>query len=81
MSTALAGKTRPGYQQVRKKEAILGAIREEFVEMPCMRLTHAQFRRLWHLTPAESDRLVGDLIAVGFLAEDPQGRIGRAQHY
>jgi hypothetical protein len=81
MSSARAGTIGPGRQQIWKMEAILGAIREEFVEMPCMRLTRAQFRRLWHLTPAESERLVGDLIALGFLAEDPQGRIGRAQQY
>jgi hypothetical protein len=81
MPIARAGKSGPGHLPIGKSEAILGAIREEFVEMPCMRLTHAQFRRLWHLTAVESERLVGDLIAVGFLTEDPQGRIGRAQQY
>jgi hypothetical protein len=65
---------------VRRGDALVGAIREEFTEMPCMRLTRAQFRRLWHLTVDESNRLISELIAAGFLVEDAQGRIGRAPH-
>jgi len=56
---------------------LVQAIREEFAEMPCMRLTRAQFQRLWHLRPAESDRLFDELMALGVLAEDSQGRICR----
>lgn len=77
MSIATTGTSRQLYGRVSRGESLARAIREEFVEMPCMRLTRAQFRRLWDLTPAESDQLVGDLIATGFLLEDPQGRIGR----
>jgi len=42
-----------------------------------MRLTRAQFRRLWNLTTADSDQLVSGLIASGFLSEDIDGRIRR----
>jgi hypothetical protein len=59
------------------RDPLLGAIREDFAEMPGMRLTRAQFRRLWNLTDTESDQLVCHLIASGFLCEDPYGRIGR----
>ena len=59
------------------RDSLVGAIQEEFSEMPCMRLTRAQFRRLWNLTAADSDQLVRGLIASGFLSEDPEGRIGR----
>lgn len=62
---------------VPTRESLVRAIREEFVEMPCMRLTRAQFRRLWNLSPAHSEQLVGGLIASGFLSEDTEGRIGR----
>ena len=59
------------------RDSLVGAIREEFAEMPCMRLTRAQFRRLWNLTTADSDQLVSGLIASGFLSEDIDGRIRR----
>jgi hypothetical protein len=62
---------------IRQPLSLVGAIREEFVEMPCMRLTRAQFRRLWNLSPADSEQLVVSLIASGFLSEDTEGRIGR----
>jgi hypothetical protein len=65
-------------QSGRWADSLVRAVLEEFAEMPCMRLTHAQFRRLWHLAPDESERLVADLIAIGFLAEDQHGRVCRA---
>ena len=71
-------KTEPIDARSRAGNCLISAILEEFAEMPCMRLTPAQFRRLWNLTPAESERLIGNLIAIGFLSEDPQGRVCRA---
>jgi hypothetical protein len=59
------------------RDWLIGAIQEEFSEMPCMRLTRAQFRRLWNLTATDSDQLVRGLIASGYLSEDTEGRIGR----
>jgi hypothetical protein len=57
-------------------ESLVRIIRSEFDEMPGMWLTRAQFRRLWHLTQADCDRLLGHLLASGFLAESGLG-IGR----
>jgi hypothetical protein len=71
-------KTKPIDARSRTGDCLISAILEEFAEMPGMRLTRAQFRRVWHLTPAESERLISNLIAIGFLSEDPHGRIGRA---
>jgi hypothetical protein len=61
-----------------RADRMICVIRGEFDEMPGMRLTRAQFRRLWHLTADESDRLVRELIAAGFLVEDARGHISRA---
>ena len=78
MPTGCMANAEPMTDRGRRGDSLLGAIREEFAEMPCMRLTRAQFRRLWSLSPDESDRLVAELIAAGYLSEDSQGRIGRA---
>jgi hypothetical protein len=62
-----------------RDDAMMSIIRSEFTEMPDMRLSRAQFRRLWHLTAAASEHLVRELIAAGFLVEDVHGRLSRAQ--
>ena len=41
-----------------------------------MRLTRAQFGRLWNLDPSQCEEVVGELIARGDLSEDDSGRIG-----
>jgi hypothetical protein len=61
----------------RRNARLVHAIRDEFVEMPCMRLTRAQFRRLWNLTAAECEDVVVHLTDSGFLAEGRDGRLGR----
>lgn len=43
-------------------------IRAEFAEMPGMRLTPAQARRLWSLTDEECQALLGCLVTAGFLS-------------
>ncbi len=77
MPIGQAGTFAHSQKDVRRGDSVVASIREEFAEMPGMRLTRAQFQRLWHLTPTESEQLVGDLIAIGFLTEDVQGRLGR----
>ena len=57
-------------------DRLVWMIRSEFNEMPGMWLTRAQFRRLWHLTEAECDRLLGYLLDSGFLTESGRG-VGR----
>ena len=44
--------------------------------MPGMRLTLAQFGRLWNLDASECAEVVRELIARGDLSEDDEGRIG-----
>lgn len=55
-------------------------IRAEFNEMPGMRLTRAQFRRLWQITESECDAVVRHLVDTGFLVETPRG-VGRPPDY
>jgi hypothetical protein len=58
-------------------ENIVRIVRAEFLEMPEMRLTRMQFRRLWHLGEAECERVIAHLLGSGFLWEGGQGWIGR----
>jgi hypothetical protein len=51
-------------------------IASEYREMPGMRLTLAQFGRLWNLASTECEEIVRELIERGDLSEDDEGRIG-----
>ena len=55
---------------------LIRAIASEYREMPGMRLTMAQFGRLWSLDASECEEVVQQLIARGDLSEDDDGRIG-----
>jgi hypothetical protein len=57
--------------------AMLCVIRAEFREMPGMRLTPEQFRRLWNLTAQERDRALTQLLQDEFLVETRDGRFAR----
>jgi hypothetical protein len=57
-------------------EGLVRIIRSEFEEMPGMRLTRAQFQRLWALTEGDCDRLLRHLLGSGFLTESGRG-VGR----
>jgi hypothetical protein len=54
---------------------VLEVIRAEFHEMPGMRLTPSQFRRLWQLDPDECEAVIGRLRAEGFLEQDSHGQL------
>ena len=58
-------------------DALVAIVRGEFCEMPGMRLTKDQFRRLWNLRPPEDDALIAVLKAQDFLVEGLDGRFGR----
>ena len=45
MSIVTTGTSRQLYGRVSRSDFLIRTIREEYVEMPCMRLTRAQFRR------------------------------------
>jgi hypothetical protein len=50
-------------------------VRREFNEMPGMRLTRAQVRRLWNLSSLQCDEIVDALISDGFLVETSTGHL------
>lgn len=54
-------------------ERMVRIVRSEFNEMPGMRLTRAQCRRLWNITETECDALVRHLLDTGFLVENARG--------
>src|SRR5437016_1950584 len=51
----------------RTSEEVLRRVQGEFLEMPGLRLTVAQARRLWGLDAASCDALLAALIDSGFL--------------
>lgn len=52
---------------------IVRLIDAEFEEMPGLRLTVAQARRLWHLSEEECDRALDYLCRLGLLTRDSTG--------
>lgn len=58
------------------REQLLRRIRAEFEEMPCLRLTCPQARRLFGLRPEVCDRVLATLIAEGTLTCGLDGRYG-----
>jgi hypothetical protein len=59
-------------------EAIVRRIREEFREMPGLRLTLAQATRLWGLEHEMCRAVIERLVASAFLRWTPAGTITRA---
>jgi hypothetical protein len=68
----------PAAERASRLDRMIPVIRGEFVEMPEMRLTHAQFRRLWSLTTTEEERILERLTSAGFLVEGRDGLIRRS---
>jgi hypothetical protein len=56
----------------------LRVIRSEYREMPELRLTPVQARRLFGLDPELCDALLGQLVREGFLRLAPDGKYCRA---
>jgi hypothetical protein len=56
---------------------LLRTIEGEFSEMPGMRLTEPQFRRLWALDSTECQQVTTALVKSGVLARDAGGRYCR----
>ncbi len=59
--------------------ALARLIDAEFEEMPGMRLTEGQIRRLWSMTGAECQQALEYLCELGILIRDPAGRYMRRQ--
>ena len=60
-------------------EIIARRIRAEFREMPGLRLTPAQARRLWGLEVEMCHRVIEALVASDFLRWTPAGAVTRAE--
>jgi len=60
-------------------EDMLRRVRGEFLEMPGLRLTEAQARRLWALEPALCSALLGALVEARFLFRTRDGAFMRVE--
>jgi hypothetical protein len=60
-------------------EDVLRRVQGEFLEMPGLRLTEAQARRLWNLDAASCTALLGALIDANFLFRTRDGAFMRVE--
>jgi hypothetical protein len=60
-------------EQSRSIQDIVRRIRGEFLEMPGLRLTPQQARRLWRLDETSCDAVLGALVDARFLARTRDG--------
>jgi hypothetical protein len=60
-------------------EAIVRRVRNEFHEMPGLRLTPAQATRLWGLERDTCRAVIDTLVAAAFLRWTPAGAVTRAE--
>lgn len=60
-------------EQNRSIEEVLRRVQGEFLEMPGLRLTGAQARRLWGLDSAVCEALLGALVDAKFLFKTRDG--------
>ena len=61
-------------------EETLRRVQGEFLEMPGLRLTEAQARRLWNLDAASCGALLGALVDAKFLFRTRDGAFMRVEH-
>lgn len=67
-------------EQIRASEEVLQRVQCEFLEMPGLRLTEPQARRLWGLDAASCARLLGELVDAKFLFRTRDGAFMRVEH-
>ena len=60
-------------------DAIVRRVRNEFHEMPGLRLTPAQATRLWGLERETCHEVIDTLVAAAFLRWTPAGSVTRAE--
>jgi Fic family protein len=58
-------------------EEVLVRIKAEYLELPGLRLTLAQARRLWNLDTETCERALAILVEAGFLQRTPAGQYAR----
>ena len=59
---------------------VLRRVQGEFLEMPGLRLTEAQARRLWGLDAASCEQLLNILVDAKFLFQTRDGSFMRVEH-
>ena len=64
----------------RATDDVLGRVQGEFLEMPGLRLTEAQARRLWGLDAVSCGALLGALVDANFLFRTRDGAFMRVEH-
>ena len=67
-------------EPIRATEETLRRVQGEFLEMPGLRLTEAQARRLWGLDAASCCELLGALVDAKFLFRTRDGAFMRVEH-
>ena len=66
-------------EPIQTTEDVLRRVQGEFLEMPGLRLTAAQARRLWSLDEAACDALLGALVDAKFLFQTRDGAFMRVE--
>jgi hypothetical protein len=67
-------------EPTRATEDVLRRVQGEFLEMPGLRLTEAQARRLWNLDQASCAALLGALVDANFLFKTRDGAFMRVDN-
>src|SRR5438093_1211884 len=67
-------------EPMRANDEVLRRVQGEFLEMPGLRLTEAQARRLWGLDAASCGALLGALVDAKFLFRTRDGAFMRVEH-
>ncbi len=63
--------------RVHRREDIVSRVKGEFLEMPGLRLTEVQARRLWALEPSLCTAVLSELVDNGFLLRTRDGAFVR----
>lgn len=58
-------------------ELVITRVRNEFIEMPGLRLSVPQAMRLWGLQQAECQQVIDALVHASFLRKTPRGEVIR----
>jgi len=67
-------------EPVRATDDVIRRVQGEFMEMPGLRLTEAQARRLWGLDADSCGALLGALVDAKFLFRTPDGAFMRVDY-
>ena len=67
-------------ERIQASDEVLRRVQGEFLEMPGLRLTDAQARRLWNLDADSCDELLRVLVDAKFLFRTRDGAVMRVEH-